>query len=387
MKTWKLTKSVPAADINGVNKNKSMPSAYSIPMMTDIRNLPSNHRTVVSLFAGAGGSSTGYRLAGYRVIWANEIDDIAADSYKSNYSDTQVVIKTIREVNPNNIEIEPRSLDILDGSPPCQSFSMAGNREKDWNKIKNYSGHIQRNDDLFYEYIRFVKVLQPKVIVAENVKGLVIGKAKGYFLNILKALKDCGYNVKVKLLDAQWLGVPQRRVRTIFIGIRNDLNLEPVFPKPLSYQYTIRDAFAGLNDATVGKLGKTYQSLDTVSNTVSAQLAYNAKTNSQGFELIRVSGKRNSFQSINKIADTITTNGSRSTVNAQYNGADFLKSREGEVRRLTIPEVKRLCSFPDDYILKGNYADQWRQLGNSVPPMMMFHIADTLQKHCFPDSF
>jgi len=95
---------------------------------------------------------------------------------------------------------------------------------------------------LFFEFIRLLDGLKPRVFVAENVSGLVKGVAKGVFLEILAKLKACGYRVGVKVLDAQWLGVPQARQRTIFIGVREDLGKPPVFPKPLPYRYTMREA-------------------------------------------------------------------------------------------------------------------------------------------------
>ena len=101
-------------------------------------------------------------------------------------------------------------LDLLDGSPPCASFSTSGTRDAGWCKVKKYSDVHQRVDDLFFEYVRLIKGLQPKTFVAENVSGLVKGKAKGYFKIILAALKECGYNVSCRVLDAQWLGVPQQ---------------------------------------------------------------------------------------------------------------------------------------------------------------------------------
>jgi DNA (cytosine-5)-methyltransferase 1 len=152
----------------------------------------------------------------------------------------------IRKVRPEAIleatGLKVGELDAMEGSPPCASFSTAGKREKHWGKAKKYSDTVQRVDDLFFEYVRLLRGLQPKVFVAENVSGLVKGVAKGYFLEILGKLKACGYRVGCRVLDAQWLGVPQARQRTIFIGVREDLGKDPVFPKPLPYRYSLRDA-------------------------------------------------------------------------------------------------------------------------------------------------
>ncbi len=132
----------------------------------------------------------------------------------------------------------------------CASFSTAGKRQKGWGQVKSYSDTEQRSDDLFFEYARLLRGIQPRAFVAENVSGLVKGVAKGYFLEILKALKDCGYRVEARLLDAQWLGVPQARKRIIFVGVRNDLERDPAFPSPLPYRYSIRDALPWLSRVT-----------------------------------------------------------------------------------------------------------------------------------------
>ena len=118
--------------------------------------------------------------------------------------------------------------------------------------MKRYSDVEQRTDDLFFEFVRLLRGLRPRAFVAENVSGLVKGVAKGYFLEILRELKASGYVVEVRVLDAQWLGVPQQRQRTIFMGVREDLGLAPAFPSPLPYRYTIRDALPGLGDVRYG---------------------------------------------------------------------------------------------------------------------------------------
>ena len=214
--------------------------------MQEIAALPWNGFNAVSTFSGCGGSSLGYKMAGFKVLWANEFIPAAQEVYRLNHPSTILDTRDIRQVQPQDIldaiGMKPGELDLFDGSPPCASFSTAGKREAGWGKVKAYSDTKQRTDDLFFEYARLLRGIQPKVFVAENVSGLVKGTAKGYFKLILEELKGCGYNVKAKVLDAQWLGVPQMRQRLIFVGVRHDLNVEPAFPKPLSYQYTVRDA-------------------------------------------------------------------------------------------------------------------------------------------------
>lgn len=231
--------------LNTYMRDTSKPP-YRVPSMAEIGAIPWNGFTAVSTFSGCGGSSLGYKMAGFKVLWANEFIPAAQEVYRLNHPNTILDTRDIRQVKAQDIldaiGMQPGELDLFDGSPPCASFSTAGKREAGWGKVKNYSDTKQRTDDLFFEYARLVKGIQPRVFVAENVSGLVKGTAKGYFKLILQELKNCGYNVKAKVLDAQWLGVPQMRQRLIFIGVRNDLGVEPAFPKPLSYQYTVRDA-------------------------------------------------------------------------------------------------------------------------------------------------
>jgi DNA (cytosine-5)-methyltransferase 1 len=166
---------------------------YRVPSMAEIAALPWNGYRVASSFAGAGGSCTGYRMARYRVVWASEFVPEAAETYRANCAPGCVVdTRDIRDVTPEDVLAQlgmaAGELDIWDGSPPCASFSMAGNREADWGKVKDYSGTRQRTDDLFFEYARLAKGVQPRVLIAENVAGLVRGTAKGKFKQVLAAL-------------------------------------------------------------------------------------------------------------------------------------------------------------------------------------------------------
>jgi DNA (cytosine-5)-methyltransferase 1 len=220
---------------------------YVIPSMTDVAaTRGSNGYKVVSTFSGCGGSCLGFEMAGFEVVWASEFVPEARDTYALNHPDVPINPSDIRSVRAADILAEAGldvgEVDVMEGSPPCSSFSMAGKREKHWGQATSYSETEQRTDDLFFEFARLVEGVQPKVFVAENVAGLVQGTAKGYFKDILRRLKACGYQVEAKVLDAKWLGVPQSRRRLIFVGVRDDLGARPAFPKPFPYQYSIRDA-------------------------------------------------------------------------------------------------------------------------------------------------
>jgi DNA (cytosine-5)-methyltransferase 1 len=208
-------------------------------------------------------------MAGFKVVWANEFVPAAQESYRANMSSDAILdCRDIRLVQPEEIlqatGLARGELDLFDGSPPCQAFSTAGKREKGWGHEKTYEhGASQCNETLFDEYIRLLRGLNPKTFVAENVSGLVKGTAKGWFIEVLRALKASGYRVTARLLDAQWLGVPQMRQRIIFVGVREDLHLDPAHPEPLPYRYSVRDALPHLT--AVKSVAHGYTREDTLS--------------------------------------------------------------------------------------------------------------------------
>lgn len=365
---------------------------YKVPSMEEIRNLPWNGFNVISTFSGCGGSSLGYKMAGYKVLWANEFIPAAQETYLANHKGTILNKNDIRKVTPEDIfreaGLKKGELDLFDGSPPCAAFSTAGKREAVWGKVKKYSDTTQRVDDLFFEYSRLLEGLQPKTFVAENVSGLVKGTAKGYFKEILKTLRNCGYNVKAKVLDASWLGVPQIRQRLIFVGVRNDLGLEPIHPKPLSYQYTTRDALPEMMNTRIIHDTSGAWSLGDVTNkpcpTITAQGKGQLYIES-GTKLSNCLQKEYDNVPVGRYSDkyfnlkrphpekpcfTITQRGGTSAAGVVH---------PFEKRKFTIAELKRVCAFPDDFILTGSYAQQWERLGRAVPPVMMYHIAKTIQ--------
>lgn len=184
-----------------------------------------NKGKVFSCFACGGGSTMGYKLAGFDVIGANEIDKEMAGCYELNHKPKHLIVDDIRNLLTMPLPKELYKLDILDGSPPCSSFSMAGNREKNWGEDKKFrEGQVvQKLDDLFFHFIALAKRLQPKVVIAENVKGLLMGNAKHYVSKIYRDFDLAGYKVQHWLLDSSLMGVPQKRERVFFIALRKDL--------------------------------------------------------------------------------------------------------------------------------------------------------------------
>ena len=343
---------------------------YRVMSMQEINAIPWNGFNCISTFSGCGGSSLGYRMAGFRVLWANEFIESARDSYNCNKAKYTILDgRDIRQVKAseilNAIKLKPGQLDLFDGSPPCASFSTAGKRQADWGKVKTYSDTKQRTDDLFFEYIRLLNDLKPKVFIAENVAGLVKGVAKGYFIEIIKQLKSCGYNVKCKVLDGMWLGLPQMRTRTIFVGVRNDLGLQPVHPLPKPYKYTLRDAFYGQDEIpgeawTIGP-GKTL-----------ACYQWLLKNNKYDFNKATIELYKK---------ETMYTHKRLNYDKPSYcllQGSPTLYHPK-QPRSLTIPEAKRVCGFPDDFVLAGTFQQKWERLGRAVPPIMMQTVAETVR--------
>ena len=192
--------------------------------------MPKDAGKVFSCFACAGGSTMGYKLAGFDVVGCNEIDPKVFAVYNRNHKPRHPFVCSIRDMLDKDLPDELYQLDILDGSPPCTSFSTAGVRDRDWGKAKKFSegqAH-QRLDDLFFEFIALAAKLQPKIVIAENVTGIIKGKAKGYIKEIVKAFKDAGYTVQVFNLNAAQMGVPQARRRVFFVARRDDLGLDPI---------------------------------------------------------------------------------------------------------------------------------------------------------------
>jgi DNA (cytosine-5)-methyltransferase 1 len=335
---------------------------------------------VVSLFAGCGGSSTGYRLSGGNVLAINEFIPNAYESYARNYPDTPIFTEDIRKLSGkmilDKIGLGVGDLDILDGSPPCASFSVAGDREDGWGKEKSYSDTTQRVDDLFFEYARIVKELQPKVFIAENVKGLSLGIATnvlgssqlGMFEveqpTIYQALVDCGYNVRYKVLNAKDYGVPQKRERLIFIGVRKDIDAEITFPKSNREIVTIREAFEGLVNPEK-ELKESAMSEGKVKD-----VGYMLKQGESGNKYLKNKYFGLKRATLDNVCFTILAR--------QGNKASIMHPLE--TRQLTISEIKRLMSFPDDYYVGEKYVLKAERLGRAVAPLMMKAIADHVYK-------
>lgn len=316
--------------------------------------------TVISTFAGCGGSSLGYKWAGFRELLAIEWETNAVETFKLNFPEVPVWQRDIKTVTAREIfdftGIKKGELDVFDGSPPCQGFSTAGKR-----KVND-----SRND-LFKEYSRLIKELQPKVFIMENVSGMIKGKMRGKFLEILSELKSCGYNVKCKLMNAMWYDVPQSRERLFFIGVRNDLNVEPSFPEPSNKVTNSNIVKGSPTDGLNGKFllltGKTSELIKELKQGERLSDVYERKN--KGKHAYFAFGRLD----LNKPARTIIKN-----------SAGLIHWFEN--RTLTIGEYKRIASFPDEYKFIGTFSDALQRIGNAVMPKMMYHIAKHIKDNC-----
>lgn len=383
---------------------------YRVPLLGEIRAVPRNGMKVMSTFSGCGGSCLGFEWAGYEPLLAVEFVPSAVESYEANHPGVPVYSGDIRALSAGEaldlMGLNPEELDVLEGSPPCESFSTAGRLSEKWGTESSYSdGKKQVMDDLFFEFTRLLGGIRPRAFVAENVSGLVRGVSKGYFKRIHAALAAQGYRVEARMLDAQWLGVPQRRRRVIFVGVRDDLGIDPAFPDPLPYRYSIRDAIgdgvAGVEHDTSGQFSEGELDMDapvpTITNGVKGLNSYHFKVRDaamveggrplagnflEEWEGLEEGGQSGRYRDLVR-ADAEEPSPTILRVGGASNRASA--THPSEPRKFSIPELMRLCGFPDDFKLSGNYAQQWERMGNSVPPPMMFHVATALAAALRPE--
>lgn len=294
----------------------------------------------------------GYKRAGFKVIGNVEIDAAINKVYVANFKPKYNYNIDLREFNQlENLPSELYQLDILDGSPPCTTFSICGQREKNWGKEKKFAEgqKLQRLDDLFFTFLDTVEKLRPKIVIAENVKGLIIGNARGYVAEILERFKNLGYEVQIFLLNSAYMDVPQSRERVFFIANNQH------YPK-LRLEFKNRVIPFGEVRTPKGRAiigGKTAERLKYLQPT----------DTSIGNITERLTGKKSDFNTMllfdDKVAKTITASSSyiRMYDKTWATGGDFINT----------------STFPQDYNFLGKSAHYI--CGMCVPPNMMANIA------------
>lgn len=329
---------------------------------------------VFSCFACGGGSTMGYKLAGFDVIGCNEIDLRMNKVYVANHHPRYNFLEPIQTFKiRQDLPDELYHLDILDGSPPCSSFSMAGSRDKDWGKEKKFreGQALQVLDTLFFDFIDLAKKLQPKVVVAENVKGLLLGEAKTYLRKIYKEFDLAGYSLCHHLLGASTMGVPQKRERVFFIGIRKDLM--PLIPCEQNLFDSIPKIDLHFNESPVlfGEIYVPGVSDRKMSDGKMKEYWENRKPEDTDFSYsaVRLYGKRvcfnNKYVKKDEVCSTLTSN----------DDALYLFD---EYRKPNREEVCCISTFPQDY----DFMDEPFSYicGMSVPPVMMANVATEIYK-------
>lgn len=332
---------------------------------------------VFSCFSCGGGSTMGYKLAGYDVLGCCEIDREIALTYQSNHHPKYLfnqsiqyfkkIIATKKEDYPDLFD-----LDILDGSPPCSSFSMAGDREEKWGVKKEFREGQQAQvlDTLFFDFIDLAKLFQPKIVVAENVKGLLMGKAREYVKRINVAFEEAGYEVQHFLLDASKMGVPQRRERVFFIAMRKDLCAP--FMKPVD-MFSIKPALdLRFNEPEI-PFGKVRSEIGKdKSDTERGQLMKHAIYGDKNLADInmRLHKKNSGFNSMirydHEVCSTITAG-----------EKDF---RFYDKMACTDYDYMVCGSYPIDYYWRKKTDEAYAKylIGMSVPPVMVAQISSRI---------
>ncbi len=275
-------------------------------------------KNFISLFCGCGGSSYGYRKSGFLDLLGIDSNLKSCESYELNFPNAEVWNRDIKKVSPkeilSNFGMLKGDLDLLDSSPPCQGFSIAGKREV-----------LDVRNELFLHTKRFILGLQPKVFIIENVDGLLHGKMRGIFNHIISELEKTSYRIKWKSLNSIYYGVPQSRQRIIIMGVRKDIDKDPIFPEHDNQFQLIGDVIPNIDFHSRGQFDKR-------------------------------------LKNVNSFAYTITKTPSMFFV------------ENGVKRKPTIDELKVLQGFPKSFKLKGTFAEKWGQIGNSVPPPLTYRI-------------
>lgn len=329
--------------------------------------------TVFSCFSCGGGSTMGYKLAGFDVIGCNEIDHRMMYAYCQNHIPKYPFLQPIQEFKDlPSLPKELFELDILDGSPPCSSFSMAGNREKDWGKEKKFreGQQVQVLDTLFFDFLDLAKRLQPKAVVAENVEGLLLGNAVSYVKEIYNKFEDAGYSCQHWLLDSSKMGVPQQRKRVFFIGLRKDIAAPLMRSINFFEQKPLLDLDFNISPIPFSEIKSSH-----IDNPVGGEVLRvlgNAKYGETDLRYAneRLKGKQSLFGYRllydKNIVSSIIASGHRQIVFK-------------EKRFLNDDEYIKAGSFPSDYNFCGNPIPYL--IGMSVPPVMMAHIATRIWEY------
>lgn len=318
--------------------------------------MPNKKIKVASLFCGCGGSDLGllggfsylnkkYKEHPFEIVYAVDFDKYAVETYNQNFEHKAVC----EDVSNIDFELLPH-VDLVVGGFPCQSFSTV-NPTKDTN---------DERANLYKQIVRFLKIKQPKYFICENVKGLITLQKGAIIKKIISEFNNVGYNVEYKLLKAADYGIPQKRERVFIIGIRNDIAYNYEFPTPTHEE-------------------SKYVTLNSVIDSLEVENPkyYFSEKAVQGMKNAKKNMKRGLWQDLNAPCLTITSHLAKASINSR--DPILLVNPETELyRRFTPREAARIQSFPDDFILNNSEQKSYKQIGNAIPPVLMWYVVNSL---------
>ena len=386
----------------------------------------------ITFFAGGGGSSCGYKLAGGDVRYMNEFQQIHVDTYLKNFPDTVHECKDIKQVTGKGIMeltgLKPYELDLLDGSPPCPPFSMAGTKREGWEQEKVAYGMKQQNiEDLTWEQIRIAGDLMPKVIVCENVKGLSMDYARDHLNKMVRDFEALGYSVVWKIMKGHEHGVPQKRERVFMVGVRDDvldaigrpwMTLGSLFPDASNDYPTIGQAIDDLQDDPENIEDAKYLEQAMVESSKGHWVHGFEKhpdekfancTPCKGIDGIYEQMSNRPYISIGDdiVKPWFQENIRLGNIPAEDEKHSYYMSRivpshlpahslteQGcqpkfmggnhfhySCKRIYTPkEMVRLMSLPNDYQMTGDYNDKGARIGLMVAPLCLYYLVEEIKK-------
>ena len=365
--------------------------------------------TYISFFAGGGGSSAGYKLAGGDCRFVNEFQQVAVDTYLANWPNTPHICGDIKDVTGKQIMemtgLKVGELDILDGSPPCPPFSMSGTKREGWQKEKTAYGMKQKNiEDLTWEMIRIAGEMMPKVIICENVKGLTMDYARDHLNRMVSDFESLGYSTTYKVLNGIHFGVPQKRQRVFIVSVRNDvlddigmpwMLISSLFPEGADEEPTLEDAIGDLRldnenrveaEELIAAMKKSAKwkwmkrlpknpdrvvsvGDDAVAPWYDKVIAHRKKWGKS------IPEKKHSFYQSRRVpwhqaSHTLSEQGLQTSL------AVHLHAEEDRV--YTTKEAKRIMTLPEDYILTGTLNERLARIGLMVAPIMAKYLAESI---------
>ncbi|MBR4838349.1 MAG: DNA cytosine methyltransferase [Bacteroidales bacterium] len=323
---------------------------------------------LISLFTGAGGLDLGFHKAGFKTIIANEYDKKICPTFRANFPAVNLLDNDIRNIPSEKF---PQNVTGIIGGPPCQSWSEAG----------SLKGIEDARGQLFYEYIRILKYAQPLFFVAENVSGMLAQRHSVAVSGFMKLFDDAGYDVNLKMLNANDYDVPEDRDRVFYIGFRKDLNIHDFeYPMPLEHKPTLREAIWDLQHTAIPANDKNHTNGDAcfIPNNEYFVGAYSS-----------IFMSRNRVRSWDEPGFTVQASGRQCQLHPQApkmekvekNLQRFVPGKEYLYRRMTVREVARIQSFPDDFVFIYNEIDLgYKMIGNAVPVNLAYHVAMSIRK-------